>query len=317
MKAFKGQVAIITGAASGIGYGLAERCAREGMKVVLADVEQAALSRAEGQVRAAGTETLAVRTDVSKREDVEALAQKTLDAFGAVHLVFNNAGVTVPTNIWKSTWADWEWVIGVNLWGVIHGVRVFVPIMLDQGTECHIVNVASIHAVMSGPASGIYKVTKHGVLTLSETLYHELIEIGAKIGVSVLVPGRVESRLADAERNRPREEREDPVQVRLRAENARRIQRVLQTADKGGLGEMSPERVAEVTFNGIRRNLFYILPDPKVKFVAQLRMEDLLLERNPTNPLVSRSWIRSLLLKTVLPLPGWGSLLTRGARARS
>src|ERR1700733_1304081 len=144
MKEFRDKVAVITGAASGLGRAMAERCVQEGMKVVLADVEVEALTKTEASMKASGATVLAIRTDVSEASDVEALAQKTLEVFGAVHLLCNNAGVGTGSAIWKSTIADWEWIIGVNLWGVIHGVRVFVPIMLEQDTECHIVNTASM-----------------------------------------------------------------------------------------------------------------------------------------------------------------------------
>src|SRR5438132_4651738 len=188
MKEFQGKVAVVTGAASGIGRGLAERCAQEGMKVVLADIEEQALMRACQELKAAGAQVLAVQTDVSKILDMEALAQKTIATYGAVHLLFNNAGVGAGTIIWESTLADWEWTLGVNLWGVIHGIRTFVPLMLEQDTEGHIVNTASVAGLTSGPDLGIYKVTKQGVVTLCETLYHELAHRGAKVKVSVLCP---------------------------------------------------------------------------------------------------------------------------------
>ena len=186
MREFKDKAAVITGAASGIGRAMADRCVQEGMKVVLADVELEALAKTEASMKASGATVLAVRTDVSQARDVEALAQETLEAFGDVHLLCNNAGVGTSAAIWEITIADWEWVIGVNLWGVIHGVRVFVPIMLEQDTECHIVNTASILGLISGPGSGAYKVTKHAVVTLSETLYHELAERGKSQGLGAL-----------------------------------------------------------------------------------------------------------------------------------
>ena len=180
MKEFKGKVAVITGAASGIGRAIAERCAREGMKVVLADIEEEALSQAEEEMKAEGATVLAALTDVSKAGDVEALAQKTLDTFGAVHLLCNNAGVLPGRDfLWERTLNDWEWVLGVNLWGVIHGTRVFVPVMLEQGTECHIVNTASAAGLLSIPYLGIYNVTKHAVVALTETLHRELRLRGA------------------------------------------------------------------------------------------------------------------------------------------
>ena len=203
MREFRDKVAVITGAASGVGRAVAERCVQEGMRVVLADVEEDALARAEATMSDTGATVLAVPTDVSAASDVEALARKTLEAFGAVHLVHNNAGVGVGGRIWENTVADWEWVMGVNMWGVIHGIRVFVPLMLEQDTEGHVVNTASVAGLVSGPGLGIYKVTKHGVVTLSETLHHELVQIGAKIGVSVLSPGFIRTQIMDSDRNRP------------------------------------------------------------------------------------------------------------------
>src|SRR5947209_3090517 len=203
MQEFKDKVAVITGAASGIGRALTDRCVQEGMRVVLADVEVETLTKTEASMKASGATVLAVRTDVSQARDVEALAQKTLNTFGAVHLLCNNAGVASEAVVWESTIAEWEWVMGVNLWSVIHGVRVFVPIMLAQDTECHIVNTASMAGLISGPGLGAYKVTKHGVVALSETLYHELAERGAKVKVSVLCPGVVSTRIMEGGRNRP------------------------------------------------------------------------------------------------------------------
>jgi NAD(P)-dependent dehydrogenase (short-subunit alcohol dehydrogenase family) len=167
MKEFTGKVAVITGAASGIGRALADRSVQEGMKAVLADVEAEALANAEASLKATGATVLAVPTDVSQARDVAALAQKTLEVFGAVHLLCNNAGVGMEAAIWESTLDEWESVMGVNLWGVIHGVRAFVPVMLAQDTECHIVNTASMAGLVSGPGLGAYKATKHAVVSLS------------------------------------------------------------------------------------------------------------------------------------------------------
>ncbi len=189
MKEFKGKVAVITGAASGIGRALADRSVNEGMKAVLADVEGEALAKTEAGLKASGATVLAVPSDVSQARDVAALAQKTLEVFGAVHLLCNNAGVGTEAAIWESTLEEWEWVMGVNLWGVIHGVRAFVPLMLAQDTECHIVNTASMAGLISGPGLGAYKVTKHAVVSLSETLHHELAERGAKSQGLGALPG--------------------------------------------------------------------------------------------------------------------------------
>jgi NAD(P)-dependent dehydrogenase (short-subunit alcohol dehydrogenase family) len=279
MKEFQGKVAVVTGAASGIGRALAERCAHEGMKVVLADIEEQALMQASQELKSTGTDILAVQTDVSKAGDMEALAQKTLATYGAVHLLFNNAGVGAGSTIWESTLADWEWVMGVNLWGVIHGIHTFVPLMLKQNTEAHIVNTASSAGLISGPGLGIYKVTKHGVVTLSETLYHELALSGAKIKVSVLCPGFVNTHIMDAERNRPVQLQNDPAEASISPQNVAIYQWLQQSVQAG----MPPHQVAAIVFNAIRDEKFYILTHPEVKEAVQVRMEDILQDRNPTN----------------------------------
>ena len=197
------KVAVITGAASGIGRGLAERFAAESMKIVLADVEEEALAELETDLKSKGADVLTVKMDVSNAADVENLAAYTLDAFGAVHILCNNAGVVCSRPIWEHTVADWEWVLGVNLWGVIHGIRAFVPRMLAQGDACHIVNTASILGLIGGGGTGIYKVSKHGVVVLSEALADELAQKGANIQVHVLCPGWVRTGILDSDRNRP------------------------------------------------------------------------------------------------------------------
>lgn len=284
MKEFKDKVAVITGAASGIGRAIAERCVQEDMKVVLADIEEKALTKAEEEMKEMGASVLAVLTDVSEAGDVELLAQRTLDVFGSVHLLFNNAGVSAVTSIWESTLADWEWVMGVNLWGVIHGVRTFVPIMLKQDTEGHIVNTASMAGLMSYPGDGIYKVTKHGIVTLSETLYHELAQQEAKIKVSVLCPAFVRTQFSDAERNRPVALQNPPKEEPPSPEDVMRYQAWYRAVQEG----MPPQQVADCVFQAIRDEKFYILTHPETKQVIQLRMEDILHERNPTDALAGR-----------------------------
>jgi len=275
MHEFQGKVAVITGAASGIGRALADRCAQEGMKVVLAGVNRANLAHAEDELRATGATVLSVPTDVSKARDIEALARRTLDAFGAVHLLVNNAGVGAGTTVWESTVADWEWVIGVNLWGVIHGIRVFVPIMLEQDTDCHIINTASILGLVSGPGSGVYKVTKHGVVSLSETLACELAGRGAKISVSVLCPGWVNTRIVDSARNRPSELQNPLAPVSPEVEASVHARR------QAALAGMSPQLVADHVFRALRARSFYILTHADGKPLIQKRMEDILGERSP------------------------------------
>jgi len=276
MQDFNCRVAVITGAASGIGRALAERCAREGMKVVLADVEPGALAEVEANLQARGGTVLAVRTDVSQAKDVEALAQKTLAAFGAVHLLCNNAGVaTSGAAVWESSLTDCEWVMGVNLWGVIHGVRSFVPIMLAQDTECHIVNTASLSGLISFPRGSVYAVTKHGVVTLSESLHHELAERGGKVKVSVLCPGLVKTRILDCARNRPERLAATAPMGPVAAAAWETLRQQMQTA-------MPPAQVADAVFQAIREERFYILTHPEGKEWIRTRMEDILQERNPT-----------------------------------
>ena len=278
MKEFEDKVSVITGAASGIGFGIAEKCAREGMKVVLADIEVSALENVESMLKAIGAETLAVPTDVSNGKEVEALADTTYDTFGEVNLLFNNAGVNVVGQLWECTEADWQWVLGVNLWGVIHGIRVFVPRMLEQQVDGYIVNTASGAGLLSGPYMGIYQVTKHGVVTLSETLYHELNLIESKIKVSVLCPGYVKTRIMDAERNRP--SRVVNVEEGVMSKGAQELREELDTGVETG---MSPSTLADIVFDAIRKEKFYILPGtlPEYETSIRTRMEEILQERNP------------------------------------
>ena len=203
MKDLKDKVAVVTGGASGLGLAMARVFAAEGMKLVLADVEEESLRRVETDFRKAGVPVVGLKTDVSSAHDVERLAEKTLATFGGAHLLCNNAGVAPGGVVWENTLPDWEWVLGVNLWGVIHGVRVFLPIMLRQETECHVVNTASVAGLLSVPGMGAYCVSKHAVVTLTECLYHDLAQRAAKIGVSVLCPAYVPTGISDSERNRP------------------------------------------------------------------------------------------------------------------
>jgi Short-chain alcohol dehydrogenase of unknown specificity len=278
MKEFRGKVAVVTGAASGIGRAMAERFAAEGMKVVLADVEKGALVRAETEMKAGGATVLAVPTDVSKAADVEALAGKTIDAFGAVHVLCNNAGVSpVMGASWELTEADWQWVLGVNLWGVLHGIRVFVPIMLRQDSEGHVVNTASMAGLLSAPWGATYQVAKHGVVTLSESLYRELGAVGSKLKVSVLCPGWVKTQLMDGGRNRPAALRNQPGPATAAPQAALMEQAVRQLVATG----TEPAEIAGGVLNAIRHERFYILPHPEGKEQVRIRMEDIIEERNP------------------------------------
>jgi NAD(P)-dependent dehydrogenase (short-subunit alcohol dehydrogenase family) len=277
MKDFQNKVAVVTGAASGIGRALAEKSAQEGMKVVLADVEEPALKLAEKELKASGADVLAVQTDVSKAADVQTLAQQAFDTYGGVHLLFNNAGVGGGTTIWESSLADWQWVLGVNLWGAIHGIHYFVPRMLEQDSEGHIVNTASMAGLVSGPG-GIYPVTKHGIVALSETLYHELALNGAKLKVSVLCPGFVKTHIMDAARNRPTELQNEAVERKVSPQEEQIVQFVRQSVQAG----MPPHQVADIVFKAIRDETFYILTHPEWKEAIRTRMEDILQERNPS-----------------------------------
>jgi len=276
MEDLRGKVAVITGGASGIGRAFADRALEEGMRIVLADIEQGALDKAHAELSGAGADILAVPTDVSKAAAIEDLAKRTLDRFGAVHLLFNNAGVGRGTGVSVSTLADWEWVLGANLWSVIHGVRVFVPLMQAQEGEAHIVNTASIAGLISG-GLGIYTVSKHAVVALSETLYGELQEQKSQIGVSVLCPGWTRTRILDSERNRPAE-MQNAQEPPVTAKGAERAAQVRQLIADG----LTAEQVADKTFAAIRTKQFYILTHPDMKPAIQRRMDNILAERNPS-----------------------------------
>lgn len=277
MKQFKDKVAVVTGAASGIGRALAGRCVREGMRVVLADVEAPALARAEAELREAGADVLAVLTDVSQAADVEALARVTLDAYGAVHLLCNNAGVSAGSTAWESTVNDWQWVIGVNLWGVLHGLRVFLPIMLERDAESHIVNTASVAGLISYAPDAPYHVTKHAIVALSEKLYYDLAWRGARVHVSVLCPGLVHTQIMDAGRNRPPALRNAPATTTLTPEVTAALEAYRHAIEAG----MSPGRVADCVFQAIVDGQFYILTHPEFKPMIEARMEALVTGQNP------------------------------------
>jgi len=278
MKEFKDKVAVVTGAASGIGRAMAERFAAEGMKVVLADIDEGALAETAAEMEAKGATVLTVRTDVSAFDDVAALANKAVDAFGAVHVLCNNAGVSVGGMSWERTLKDWQWVLGVNLWGVIHGHQAFVPIMLEQDTEGHIVNTASMAGLTSIPMHGVYQVTKHGVVTLSETLHHELAMTGAKVKVSVLCPGWVNTRIGDSDRTRSADLQNEAAEPTMRPEEEAFDKFARQALAEG----LSPQQVADDVFRAIRDERFYILTHPEWNDFIRTRMEDILEGRSPT-----------------------------------
>ena len=279
MKEFRGRVAVVTGAASGLGRAMAERFAREGMKLALADIDAAALAKTETEMKAAGATAIAVRADVSKAEDVERLAKETLAAFGAVHVVVNNAGVSPLGAVWENTVADWQWALGVNLWGVIHGVRVFAPILLAQNTEAHIVNTASVAGLISPPGMGVYNVTKHAVVALTETLHHDLASKNAKVKCSVLCPAYVPTGIAESERNRPDELKNTSTEksaVQLALEE--NLRKAVQS------GKLSAADIAQATFEAVRDERFYVLTHPKILGAVRARMENIVEGREPTDP---------------------------------
>ena len=276
MQELRDRVAVVTGAASGIGLALAQRFAAEGMKVVLADVEASALRAAEEDLRGKAADLLAVEVDVAKPDDVERLARETYAAFGAAHVVCNNAGVAVMGAVHEHSLADWEWVLGVNLWGVIHGVRAFVPRMLAGGQDGHIVNTASIAGLTTSPFMSVYNVTKHGVVALSESMYKEFQASGAPIGVSVVCPGLINTNIMTSSRNRPERfaERGTP------GDAARAWSNALAAGLSSGY---PPSEVAEQIVQGIRDERFYIVPSqPDVTARVTARAQDILALRNPT-----------------------------------
>jgi len=278
VKDLKGKVAVVTGGASGIGRAMAERFAAEGMKVVLADIEEGALARAESEMLAAGATVASKRTDVSQGEDVEALARFTVDTFGAVHVLCNNAGVGVGGNSWQQTEADWEWVLGVNLWGVIHGIRAFVPIMLEQGDECHVVNTASGAGLHTRPWLAMYCASKHAVVALSECLHHELSLTGSKVKVSVLCPAVVNTRIGESERNRPDVLR-NAADAGVPGQQMQAMEQAFRALLATGL---PPEQVAGAVVDAIKAERFYIITHEETKGRVRSRMQDILEDRSPT-----------------------------------
>jgi NAD(P)-dependent dehydrogenase (short-subunit alcohol dehydrogenase family) len=255
MQDFEGKVAVITGAASGIGRALTEKCLAEGMHVVMADIETKALQQAAEELQAGGQNSiLPVKTDVAILDEIENLKQKAVETFGGVHLLFNNAGVGGGGNAWNSTQKDWEWVLGVNLWSVIHGLRVFVPQMISQQTPCHIVNTASVAGLLGGTTNAAYSVTKHGVVAMTENLLQDLLAENLQIGASVLCPGLIDTNIMDSGRNRPALLVDNAEPVKLTAEQELSRDQFAAALKQG----MQPSEVAEIVFAGIRANRLYI-----------------------------------------------------------
>jgi NAD(P)-dependent dehydrogenase (short-subunit alcohol dehydrogenase family) len=272
MKDFRGKVAVVTGAASGLGREFANTAANLGMKLVLADVQARALEHATEELLGQGVEVLSMVCDVSKGSHVQELADSAIARFGHVHLVFNNAGVGSGGLIWENSEQDWEWVLGVNLWGVIHGVRVFTRVMLecaqrDPGFEGHIVNTASMAGLLCPPAMGVYNVSKHAVVALTETLHHDLALVDAPIKASVLCPYFVPTGIAHSERNRP-----DELASHERATGSQVVAQML-TEKAVESGRVTAADVARMTFDGIREGRFYIYSHPQALGAAKERFE--------------------------------------------
>jgi NAD(P)-dependent dehydrogenase (short-subunit alcohol dehydrogenase family) len=283
-----GGTAVITGAASGFGLEASRIAARRGMSVVMADVQEDALAPAAQEIRGLGAEVLAQRVDVSRGEQVQALADATLARFGAPNFVFNNAGVGAGGLVWENSAKDWEWVLGVNLMGVVHGVRAFTPMMLqaasrDSAWRGHIVNTASMAGLLNPPNMGIYNVSKHAVVSLSESLHQDLALVSDRVHAHVLCPYFVPTGINRSERNRPA----DLHDADAKPTRSQLIGRAM--GDKAvGSGKMTPAMVAQFVFDAMDEKRFYIFSHPHALKGVQLRMEDVLAGRNPTDPFIER-----------------------------
>lgn len=260
MQDFKGRVAVVTGGGGVLGTALARRFAREGMRIVIADLDAGYLEAAEGRLRNEGAEVLAVQTSVSTAEGVQHLADAAVQAFGGVHVLCNNIGVnTRDVSVWTTSEEDWRWALDSNLWPMIHAARVFVPLMLEQDTEAHIVNTASTAGLAGRPGTGSYVVTKAAVIALTEVLYHELARIDAKVGVSVLLP---HIRGAVTRSVRPVEYRGEGAEAKLADEQARYQERLRISQTREDF--KPPDEIAEDVLNGIRERRFYIITRPDI-----------------------------------------------------
>ena len=299
MHDFKNKTAVLTGAGSGFGLECARIGARLGMQLVLVDVQQDALDRAAAEMQATGAAVLARRVDVSSAAEMDALGAAVQERFGAPHLVFNNAGVGAGGLIWETSVRDWEWVLGVNLMGVAHGVRVFTPMMLaaaeaDPAYRGHVVNTASMAGLLNPPNMGVYNVSKHAVVSLTETLYQDLALVTDQVSASVLCPFFVPTGINQSERNRP---------AALREEGARptRSQLIGQAmSDKAvGSGKVTAAEVAQKVFDAVAARQFYIYSHPKAIKSVQTRLEDILMPRNPTDPFLDKPEIGAQLKKAL------------------
>ena len=277
MQEFSGKTAVITGGASGIGFAMGETFARQRMNVVLADIEEQPLQDATAKLQQQGASCIGVVTDVSQPDAVQALAEKAVTEVGGIHVACNNAGVFTGGLLWEESLADYRWVMDVNLWGVIHGIRSFLPIMQGQDCECHMVNTASMAALTSMPYSGIYNMSKHAVLALSESLYHELAFHSPQVKLSVLCPEAINTGIAQAERNRPPQYSDSGDIVPSDARDL--VMGSLATSVAEGI---DPTIMAERVLQAIRDEQFYILSDEAWRNSANVRLDDIREGRNPT-----------------------------------
>jgi NAD(P)-dependent dehydrogenase (short-subunit alcohol dehydrogenase family) len=277
MKVLKGKVAAVTGAASGLGRSMALAFAAEGMDVALADVDEKNLYSVENEIQSLGARAITLKVDVSQAEQVNGFRDQALTRLGGLHVVCNNAGVSPLGPVWENSVADWQWILGVNLWGVIHGVRAFVPHLIAQD-EGHIVNTASVAGLISPPGSGAYNVTKHAVVALSESLQHDLRERNSRVGVSVLCPAYVPTRITESERSRPKD-----LAVAKKSPETLAREAMLKKAVTSG--KVSADQVAQAVVKAIKEERFYILTHPRIKGAIQARMEDILQGRAPRNPM--------------------------------
>jgi NAD(P)-dependent dehydrogenase (short-subunit alcohol dehydrogenase family) len=277
MKELKGRVAAVTGAASGLGRAMALAFAGEGMHLALADVDEAGLEKTRALAGRPDSRIISMRVDVSKADDVNRFAERAAAELNGIHVVCNNAGVALSGAVWETSEAEWQWILGVNLLGVVHGVRAFAPRLIAQD-EGHIVNTASVAGLISPPGMGAYCVSKHAVVTLSEALHHDLRERGSSVGVSVLCPAYVPTGIADSERNRPPD-------LSLSGKSKERLAKEAALKKAVAAGKLSADDVARAVVAAVKQNRFYVLTHPGIKGAVRSRMEDLLEERAPRDPL--------------------------------